>query len=127
MAMPNKLTIAGWILSFLMAVLFTISASAKLVDWEGKEAEFAKSGFTILQMKNIGIVEIVITIIYLFPPTSFLGAILLTGYLGGAIVTHVRLGDPFFVQIVIGVLVWVGYWLRRPDVIKAAFSKKLTT
>ncbi len=126
MAKSFKLSIAGWILSVLLAAVFTISAGAKFIDWEGKEAEFAKSGFTMAQMKNIGMVEIVITLVYLFPPTSFIGAILLTGYVGGAIVTHLRLGEPFLVQIAFGVLIWVGYWFRRPDVIKAAFSKKPT-
>jgi hypothetical protein len=52
------------------------------------------------------------TIIYVIPRTAVLGAILLTGYLGGATATHVRLGEPFFVPIVLGVLVWGGLYLR---------------
>jgi uncharacterized membrane protein YphA (DoxX/SURF4 family) len=123
MAMSKTLSITGWVISFLMAALFTTSATMKFIDWKGKEAEFAKSGFTISQMNGIGVLEIVITLIYLIPATSFLGAILLTGYLGGAIVTHLRIGEPYLVQTALGLLVWVGYWFRRPDVIKTAFSK----
>jgi hypothetical protein len=50
--------------------------------------------------------------LYALPRTSILGAILLTGYLGGATATHVRVGQPFVFPIVFGVLVWLGLWLR---------------
>ncbi|TLY12797.1 MAG: DoxX family protein, partial [Nitrospirae bacterium] len=46
------------------------------------------------------------------PQTSVLGAILLTGYLGGATATHVRIGEPFYMPIVLGMLVWAGLFLR---------------
>jgi hypothetical protein len=46
--------------------------------------------------------------------TSVLGAILLTGYLGGAICSHLRVGDPFFMQIALGTFVWLGLYLREP-------------
>ena len=62
----------------------------------------------------LAILEISRTAIYLIPPTSVLGAILLSGYIGGAICTHWRVGDPFFVQIALGILVWVGLYLREP-------------
>jgi hypothetical protein len=51
--------------------------------------------------------------VYLIPPTSVLGAILLTGYLGGAILTHWRVGDMFVVHIVLGMLIWLGIYLRE--------------
>ncbi len=73
-------------------------------------------------MFKIGIVEVVATIVFLIPRTSFLGAILLTAYLGGATATHVRVGDPFFFPPFLGVVVWVAYALRRPDVIQSAFG-----
>ena len=62
----------------------------------------------------LGVLEIAATIIYLIPRTSFLGAILLTGYLGGAICTHLLAGDPWFFPIIIGVLAWLGLALRQP-------------
>ena len=61
----------------------------------------------------LGILEISCVAIYLIPATSMLGAILLTGYIGGAICTHLRVGDPFFFQIVLGVCVWLGLYLRE--------------
>ncbi len=124
MAASKTLSITGWIITILLAAVFMLSASMKFLEWDGKEAEFAKSGFTVSQMYGIGVLEIVITLLFLIPATSFLGAILLTGYLGGAIVTHLRMGDSFLVQIAFGLLVWVGYWFRRPDVIRTAFSKR---
>jgi hypothetical protein len=51
---------------------------------------------------------------YLIPRTAVLGAVLLTGYLGGAIATHARLGEPFVAPIILGVVVWAGLWLRDP-------------
>jgi hypothetical protein len=51
--------------------------------------------------------------IYLIPAASVLGAILLTGYIGGAMCTHWRVGDPFFLHIVLGILVWLGLYLRE--------------
>jgi hypothetical protein len=62
--------------------------------------------------RPLGIVELACTIIYLVPQTAVLGAILLTGYMGGAIATHVRVGDPYFVQIGMGVMLWLGLYLR---------------
>jgi hypothetical protein len=63
----------------------------------------------------LGILEIVCTVIYLIPRTSLLGAILVTGYLGGATATLVRVGEPtFFAPAVLGVLAWGGLYLRDP-------------
>jgi xanthine/uracil permease len=60
----------------------------------------------------IASVEIACAIVYAIPQTSVLGAILLTGYLGGATATHVRAGEPFFFPIVVGTVVWLGLFLR---------------
>src|SRR3954451_18318541 len=66
---------------------------------------------------GLGVVLIVSTLIYAFPPTSVLGAIILTGYLGGATWTHVRMGGPAFPMvfpILFGALIWGGLALREP-------------
>jgi ABC-type transport system involved in cytochrome c biogenesis permease component len=63
----------------------------------------------------LGIVLLACTVAYLIPRTSILGAILLTGYLGGAVATHVRAGDTLFsilFPIILGVLIWGGLYLR---------------
>ena len=61
---------------------------------------------------GLAVVELTCTAIYLLPHTAVLGAILLTGYLGGAVATHVRIGDPFHMPILVGVFIWGGLWLR---------------
>jgi uncharacterized membrane protein YphA (DoxX/SURF4 family) len=123
MAASKNQRIAGWILSGLIAaMLIVLSASGKFTEWPGKEAMFAKLGYSADTMFKIGIVEVVVTILFLIPRTSFLGAILLTAYLGGATATHVRVGDPFFFPPLLGVVVWIAYALRRPDVIKSALG-----
>jgi hypothetical protein len=63
-------------------------------------------------MVRIAIVELACVLLYAIPRTSVLGAILLTGYLGGAISTHVRAGEPFYLPLGVGVIVWLGLFLR---------------
>ena len=126
MPTSKKLWIAGWVISALMGiVLMGPSAMSKLTDWEGKEAAFEHSGFTVDLMKKIGILEILIAVVYLIPQTAFLGAILITGYLGGAVVTDLRVGESFIAPIIIGVLVWVGLALRRPEIWRLALGQSL--
>jgi hypothetical protein len=60
----------------------------------------------------IAVLELSVLLLYLFPRTAVLGAILLTGYLGGAVLTHLRVGDAFFGPLIPGVLAWAGLWLR---------------
>ncbi len=117
--------IVGWVISSLLFVLLVfLSGMSKLTEWEGKAEEFAKSGFTVDTMYKIGFVEITIAVLYMIPRTAFLGAVLLTGYLGGAVATHVRMqdGNNFIMPIVIGVLVWIALGLRQPDVFRIALG-----
>ena len=62
----------------------------------------------------LGVLEMLCVAVYLVPRTSVLGAILLTGYMGGAILTHLRVGEAVYLQVAIGILVWLGLWLREP-------------
>ena len=120
--------ISGWVLSALIA-LFLIGASAmgKFTEWEGKAEMFAKMGWTEEVMVKIGILEVAITILFLIPRTAFVGAILLTAYLGGATATHVRLAEPFFMPIVIAVVTWVALGLRRPEIFRMALGQTGTS
>ena len=83
---PSKIpAIAGWVLSILIvAMLAGPSAMSKLTEWEGKAAAFEKLGFTVDVMYKIGLVEVAIAVLFLIPRTSFIAAILIAGYLGGA-------------------------------------------
>lgn len=123
MAASKSQRIAGWILSGLVTAFLLFSASGKFMDWPGKEEMFQKMGYSFATMNGIGVVEVIAAVLYVIPQTAFLGTILLTGYLGGATEVHVRVGEPYFFPILIGVLVWIGYALRRPDVIKSALGR----
>tara|TARA_R110002072_G_scaffold145460_1_gene291928 strand:+ start:70579 stop:70983 length:405 start_codon:yes stop_codon:yes gene_type:complete len=121
----SKSSIAGWVLSSLLAALLIVgSASGKFTEWEGKADMFAKLGWSAEVMFRIGLVEVACAILFLIPRTSFVAAILLTGYLGGATATHIRVGDPFHMPVIIGVVVWTSLGLRDPRIFSAAFQKQ---
>jgi len=119
--------IASWILSAIIVAFLLFSASAKFMRVEsmpqGVAENISRLGWNPAGMLPIGILEVACAVLLLVPRTAFVGAILLTGYLGGATATHVRIGDPFFLPVILGVLVWFAYGLRRPDIVKGAFSK----
>jgi hypothetical protein len=107
----------GWILSVLPSLLLLFSGAMKLMKSEDVVKGFENLGYPEQLALALGIVEIGCTLVYLIPYTAFLGAILLTGYLGGAVATHVRLLEvQFLAPLVLGVLVWGGLFLRDPRV-----------
>src|SRR5207237_9300659 len=75
-----------------------------------------KLGYSETVILPLGIVLLSCTVLYVIPQTSVLGAILLTGYLGGAVATHLRIGNPLLTHVLfpsyLGVLIWAGLWLR---------------
>lgn len=103
----------GWILSILPCIMF-IGGGAYGLTAPPEMAENAeKMGWPPKTMTILAGVEIACAIIYLIPQTAILGAILLTGYLGGAVATHVRINDPLWVvPVLVGVIVWLGLFLR---------------
>jgi hypothetical protein len=116
--MSKTKTITGWVFSALVG-LFLIGASGvpKFLDFPGKEEMMAHLGLPLDLLPTIGTIEIAVAILYLLPWTAFLGAILTTGYLGGAVVTHLRVGDGLFeilFPVILGVLMWTGLALRKP-------------
>lgn len=120
----KKLNIAGWVLSGLIALLLIgPSAMGKFTQWEGKAEMFAKLGWSEDVMFKIGIVEVAIAILFLIPRTAFVAAILLAAYLGGATAAHVRVGEPFFVPIILAVIAWIALGFRMPVVFQLAFGK----
>ena len=102
----------GRIISALPVLMLLMSATMKFVKPAAVVEGFAKLGFPEETAFGLGVTELVCTILYVIPWTSMLGAILLTGYLGGATAAHVRIGDPIIVTVAIGVLVWLGLYLR---------------
>jgi hypothetical protein len=103
---------AGSILSALPVLMLLFSGGMKLLKPDLVVQEFARLGYPESLVLGIGILELTCTAVYVIPRTSIVGAILLTAYLGGATATHVRVGDPFFIPVVLGVLVWAGLFLR---------------
>ena len=103
---------AGRILSGLTVLFLTFDSVVKLVQSHWALEATAKLGYSEQVVLPLGIVLLVSTLLYVLPRTSILGAILLTGYLGGATATHVRVGQPFVFPIIFGVLIWLGLWLR---------------
>lgn len=102
----------GWILSVLPVLMVVVSAVMKFVKPPELIEGFAHLGLDLRLAVGLGVLELACTILYLIPRTAVLGAILLTGYLGGAIATHLRVGDPFFPPILLGVLLWGGLYVR---------------
>ncbi|HKV60677.1 MAG TPA: DoxX family protein [Candidatus Acidoferrum sp.] len=104
---------AGRILTALPAVLLLFSGVMKLMKPAPVVQGFAHFGYPESLIIGIGILEVACTIVYLIPRTAMLGAILVTGYLGGATATNVRVGDPSsYITVILGVLVWAGLYLR---------------
>lgn len=119
----SRSKLAGWILSVMIALmLIGPSAGGKLMDFDGKEEMFGKLGWSNGTMFYVAFVEIACALIFLVPQTSFFGAILLSAYLGGATAAHVRISEPFFMPILIGVFVWIALGLRNPAVFALALG-----
>ena len=111
--MQIKLMWAGRVISGLLALLFTMSAVMKLMGGAEVTAGMARMGLPESLRVPLGMLEFSCVAIYLIPATSVTGAILLTGYIGGAIVTHLRIGEPVFLQLAMGTLIWLGLYLRE--------------
>lgn len=110
----GKAVWTGWVISVLASLVFLFSGLMKVKGGPELEQGLAHLGLPASMILTLAVLEIACVVIYLIPPTAVLGAILLAGYVGGAIVTHWRVGDPVVVQIVLGLLVWLGIYLREP-------------
>jgi hypothetical protein len=113
---PARIT--GRILSGLVIVFLLFDGAIKLVPWPIVTETMDKMGYGSSETlaRSLGIITIVCTLLYSVPPTSILGAILLTGDLGGAIASHVRIGSPLFTHVLfglyLGLMLWGGLYLR---------------
>jgi uncharacterized membrane protein YphA (DoxX/SURF4 family) len=111
------MTWTGWVLTVLIGLMMTFGGVYVLTDPpELKEQFVGKFGYPEDLALAIGIVELCCAALYLIPRTSILGAVLLTGYLGGAVATHVRIHDNFVTAVIVGMLVWLAVYLRDPRV-----------
>ena len=109
----KKMNWIGWVVSILPSLVLLMSGVVKFMPITPEtEQGLQHVGWRADQIPTLGIIEIAVVIIYLIPQTAVLGAILTSAYMGGTVATHLRVGDPFFIQILIGMLFWLGLWLR---------------
>ncbi len=107
---------AGYILSALPAIFLLLDAIGKLFKPQAVITGTVELGYQESVIVPLGILLLVCTIVYLIPQTAVLGAILLTGYLGGTVATHVRIGNPIFTHtlfgVYLGIMLWLGLYFR---------------
>ena len=92
--------------------MLLMSASLKLSHQQQFVETFQKLGYQESLLTPIGVLEIFCALVFLVPATGVLGAILVTGYLGGAVASHVRAGEGFAAPLLLGMLAWAGLFLR---------------
>jgi hypothetical protein len=109
----GKVVWTGRVISGLVSLLFLFSAALKLKGGPELAKGMGHLGLPDSMVMPLAILEISCVVIYLIPATSVVGAILLTGFLGGAMCTHWRVGDPIYTHIVLGLFVWLGVYLRE--------------
>ncbi len=106
----------GWGMTGLMVAFLLFDSASKLVLEQHVVEATTKIGYPLDVIRPLGLICLACTILYAIPRTSILGAILLTGYLGGAIASKVRIEDPMFGSVLFGLyfgmLVWGGLYLR---------------
>jgi hypothetical protein len=117
---PRRVTVAGWILSGLVILFLVMDGLMKLVPLQPVTDAMRDLGWPTnpALLRLLGVLTLVPTLLYAWRRTSLIGAILLTAYLGGAVATHVRIGNPLFSHILfgvyLGVMLWGGLYLREP-------------
>jgi hypothetical protein len=112
----NVVLWTGRIMSGLVIAFMLLDGAMKLVPLDVVVTTSEQMGIPGSLARTLGIIGLICTLLYAVPRTSVLGAILLTGYLGGAIASHLRLGDPIFTHtlfgLYLGLLAWGGLYLR---------------
>ena len=113
----GKMMWSGRIISGLVTLFMLVDALMKVTKTRAAVEGTTRLGYPETVVFGIGAVLLACTILYAIPRTSVVGAILLTGYLGGAVATNVRVGNPLpgyvLFPVYVGILVWLGIWLRE--------------
>jgi hypothetical protein len=118
MEAPKKRSRGGLVLSGLAVAFLLFDATIKFFTSSAAVTQaMGQLGFPVDLSRSIGVLELLLLAIYLFPRTSVLGVVLWTGYLGGAIALHVRVGNPLFSHVLfpvyVALLLWGGLYLRE--------------
>ena len=115
---PSAALWSGRVMSALVVLFLTFDATIKLIPIQAVIDSMNELGYppTIGLARGIGIITVICIVLYVWPRTAVLGAILMTGLFGGAIATHLRIGSPVFSHLLfgfyLGLLAWGGLWLR---------------
>lgn len=114
--LSRRFHITGWILSGLVVLFLLMDVAMKFALPQVVIDTTVGLGWPAASARPLGVMLLACTLLYVYPRTAVLGAILLTGYLGGAVATHIRIGSPVFTHILfgvyVGVLAWGGLWFR---------------
>lgn len=115
---PSKAALwAGYLITGLVVLFLLFDCIIKLLNLPMAVDNTVVLGYDASVVVSLGILQLACLVVYLIPQTSVLGAILITGYLGGAIATHVRLDNPLFSHILfpvyVGLMIWGGLYLRN--------------
>ncbi len=109
---------AGRILTGLVLLFLVMDIALKFIGVPQVAETMAQLGWPASSAVPLGVLLLVCGLLYAFPKTSLLGAVLLTAYLGGAVATHARIGDPLWSHtlfgVYVGITLWLGLWLRDP-------------
>jgi uncharacterized membrane protein YphA (DoxX/SURF4 family) len=103
----------GRILTLLISAMLLMSAAMKFSGGKEVADGMAKAGIPESILPTIAVLEVVCVVLYLIPQTAVIGAIMLTGYMGGAIMTHARMEEAPIVQVIFGVMIWLALCLRE--------------
>lgn len=116
----------GVSLSSLATLFFVVDATGKLLQIEPVLQGTQQLGWPVSAVVPLGILLLLGAVLHAVPRTAVLGAIYLTGFLGGAVATHYRVGSPLGTHVLfgvyVGVVMWAGLALRYPSLLKAAFA-----
>jgi DoxX-like family len=117
--------IAGWVLPVLLTALFVASAAGKLIGAKQVVEMFQKWGLDN-EVLLIGSGELLSAVLFVIPRTHSLGILLLSAYVGGAIVTHMQHGEAYVAQSIIVLLIWIAGYLRYPQLLQSVHGAPLT-
>lgn len=118
----NRLVWTGRVLTGLAVAFLFLDSAIKLVPIPAVVESCQHLGFPSALMRNVGLILAASTLLHLIPRTQVLGTLLLTAYLGGATAILVRIGDPFWFPVLMGVILWAGLGLRRPRLLRTLLA-----
>jgi hypothetical protein len=102
----------GWVLTILPVLMFMLGPVMLLTNRAEMVKNMGNYGYAERVVVSLVVVQVLCALLYVIPQTAVLGAVLITGWLGGAVATHVRAGEPWFLPVIVGIVVWLGLFLR---------------